>query len=203
MMTIEIVACVLFFAFGLWFYTVQAYTVCTVCLIAFTSYLAVAMDILTKTSENGIRESIPRYADWLLTTVLLLWTVVVECRGPKSTNLIVLLLFLDVLMIATGFLAAEEYRVKRQYIFYGVSMFFFFFLFFVLLRLRPPMGLFSFLFFSWLVYPILWILHHRKILSNDRYRTAITIVDVISKIGYGVFLTVSVGYFRNKTAPQS
>jgi len=193
----QMAACVVFFIFIFYFIGVQKYTIAAICAIAFANYVAINLRvgvIQDKINETTVENDyVARYVDWSITTPLLVLTILLRSK-ISNTSIFIFLLSLDVLMIYTGYLAAITQNVNRRYFLFAVSSFFYLLLFIMLFALcgSTQPGLCIFLFFAWLVYPFLWILHRTPVnkpyLNNYNYDAAISMLDVFSKVGYGLLL---------------
>jgi len=186
----QIVACVAFFLFFFIFYLKKSYVVAVISAIAFANYAAINCNIGNTEYSPGVTDYLPRYLDWILTTPLLLLTLLLKI-GVKDIGQILFFIFLDVMMIYTGYLASMISDINFKYVMFAISTFFYLIIFLLLYTLKPPLLQFYFLFFAWMAYPILWILHQTDSgISNENYDYSISAVDIFSKIGYGLILHV-------------
>lgn len=197
----QITACLLFFLFQFYFMIRKKYMIAAICAVAFASYLAMNLRIglLQTYSSSGNPNPNPqqqdymaRYVDWSITTPLLLVTLLRACK-ITNPSLYVLVLTLDILMIYMGYLAAVTHDAQKLIQLFCASSFFYVLLFGILFTICfSQLGLCLFLFFAWLVYPFLWILHRipttQPFLNNYNYDASIAALDVFSKIGYGLLL---------------
>lgn len=185
-----VLANILFFCFGIIFYSLKEYLFSIICFIAFANYSAINCHIGMTTSKNDVIDYIPRYLDWLITTPLLLLSLI-NTTTIKNTKLIAFLLICDVLMIYTGYLATLTSDSSLRLILYFISTFFLFYIFSIIMQNSPPKWLSSYFFIIWLFYPIFWILHEFKYgITNDIYNYLISFLDIISKIGFGILLYI-------------
>jgi len=183
---ILVATCVLFFGFFFYFFSQKNYVLSIIMLFAFSNYVAILSQIGKKTEANGVINYTPRYIDWALTTPLLLFTLLQRTKIPLPPEKIFFILFLDVVMIYLGYLGILANSVPDQIAFFILSSLLFLFIFFMVYQTHPSPLLFWFLFIGWSLYPIFWILHQRKILSNNLYSEMTAFLDIISKIGYGL-----------------
>jgi bacteriorhodopsin len=139
--------------------------------------------------NQDLVDFIPRYVDWLCTTPLLLFTILATCK-IQNYQFYMYIIILDILMIIVGYLAAIQTSVGSQLTLFSLSMFFFLYLFIVLKICQPPLLLYLFLIFSWLLYPIVWYLYYMQHINNQQYNYIISSVDIFSKIGYGFILPI-------------
>jgi bacteriorhodopsin len=89
-------------------------------------------------------------------------------------------------MIYTGFLAILASSIDNKFIMYAISCFLFILIFVSLFKKSSI--LFWYLFIVWAFYPIFWIFHENKSLSNDYYDSCISILDLIAKIGFSFLI---------------
>jgi bacteriorhodopsin len=161
-----------------------------ICAVAFASYVAINCDVGKTEYTQGVIDYLPRYLDWIITTPLLLLTLLLK-TGIRDLESILFFVFLDIMMIYTGILATLSTDFQEKGILFGVSSFFYLMIFYCLLQTKVPRFQFYFLFLTWLMYPIVWILHESNcILSNDNYDYVISAMDIFSKIGYGLILNL-------------
>jgi bacteriorhodopsin len=190
----QITACVLFFVFIFYFMARKQYLVSAICAVAFASYVAMNMDVgILYGKDQQQKDYVARYVDWSITTPLLLLTLLRACR-IQNPSVYVLVLTLDVMMIYMGYLGATTDHTEKRDAFFGVSCVFYVVLFALVFWwcAKIHLGLCFFLFFAWMVYPVLWYLHRepdpRPYLSNDKYNACVAALDVFSKVGYGMLL---------------
>lgn len=193
----QMAACVIFFFSSFYFIARKKYIIATICTIAFVNYVVLNLQIGVmheKINDTVIEnDNIARYVDWSLTTPLLVLTILLRAK-INNPGMYILLLSFDVLMIYTGYLATTTNNVNKRYALFSVSFFLFLLLFIMIFALcgSAHPGLCCFLFFAWLVYPFLWILHRtptkKPFLDNYNYDASISMLDVFSKVGYGLIL---------------
>lgn len=184
----QVVACLIFFIFIFVFYLKKSYIVAIISAIAFANYAAINCNVGVTEFNPGVIDYIPRYLDWILTTPLLLLTILLK-MGIKDMSHIIFFIFLDVMMIYTGYLASMIADYNYKYIMFAISTFFYLIIFLFLFSLKPPATQFYFLFFAWMIYPILWILHQTEAgIDNQNYAYSISALDIFSKVGYGLIL---------------
>ena len=184
-----ITACVVFFVFVFYFMARKQYLVSAICAVAFTSYVAMNLDV----GRIQQQDYVARYVDWSITTPLLLLTLLRACR-VKNPSVYVLILTLDVMMIYLGYLGATTDDAQKRAAFFGVSCVFYVVLFALVFAwcAKAHVGLCLFLFLAWMVYPVLWYLHRapqqHPYLSDYNYNSCVAALDVFSKVGYGLLL---------------
>jgi len=185
----QVVACVLFFISIFYFFFRKSYVISVICAVAFANYLVINLDVWKITKPNGVDDYLARYLDWLITTPLLVVTLLMK-TGITDPKIYLFFIALDVIMIYFGYLGSKSTDPKAMYTFFAFSCFFYLSIFAFLLPYRPPMYLFLFLFLAWMAYPVVWFLHEYKKLSNQNFDYIISALDIFSKIGYGLVLSI-------------
>lgn len=171
-------AAVLFFAFSWFFFFRGQALLAVITAIAFTAYCVLSMD----PKKDKIR-----YADWVLTTPLLL----IALFYPRATPMDLLpVVAADVLMIATGWLAHTARTKTERNVLFGISCYFFLVVFGLVFSMRPPLGAAVFLFLTFLIYPVIWMMYETGTIRYPVYTGTIAGLDVFSKIGLGLILAV-------------
>lgn len=174
-------------------------------LTAFASYLSMATGFgLTEVTVGGRTLDIywARYADWLITTPLLLLDLALLARADRNT--IGTLIGLDVFMIATGLIAALTTVASFRLVWWGVSsgallVLLYFLVGTLTTQAEKQDESVSSLFWTlrnltiglWVLYPIVWILGTESTLSflPLYWETAVfMILDLSAKVGFGVLL---------------
>jgi sensory rhodopsin len=183
------VAAVFFFLFSFYFYSKQSYLVSAICLIAFTNYSAISMNVGKIVQPSGTYDYVPRYIDWSLTTPLLLLTVLLRCN-IRRMDVFILFIVLDLLMVYAGYLGIQAQDDATRNVMFAIGTFFYLAIFALLWQYKPPHRLFFFLFIAWMFYPIVWILHETESagMTNHNYNIILATLDIFSKIGYGFIL---------------
>ena len=174
----------------------------TVPFIAATSYLAMAGGIGTYLEPNGNAVFVARYADWAVTTPLLLAGLVLTALGERgrSAGYLVALLTLDVLMIVTGLISSFALIPAAKLIWYAWSCAAFGGIFYLLwiplmahsregdhaLAYRRNVTLLSVV---WLAYPIVFALSPEGLgtISTLASIWIVLILDVIAKVVYAFY----------------
>ncbi|MBJ7333655.1 MAG: bacteriorhodopsin [Thermoleophilia bacterium] len=182
-----------------------------VCAIAAVAYYAMATGLGTIT-VNGNEIFFARYADWVLTTPLLLLgliTVGIAAvaggeAGRERAGLIGFVIGADILMIVTGFVAALD-NDDDKYVWYAISCVFFLLVLwavygpvkeYVSSAMKPLyVRLLTILTVLWLIYPVLWLLGTEGTGTLDLTGeiAVFAVIDVIAKVGFGILLVTGVG----------
>jgi bacteriorhodopsin len=172
---------------------------------AAVSYFAMATGFgLTEIDVAGETLSIywARYADWLITTPLLL--VDLALLAQASRNTIYTLVGLDVLMIVTGLIGALASTPAIRIVWWGVSTaLLVFLLYFLVQSLNEAASrqtesvrnltatLRNMLIVLWLAYPVVWILGTEgtlELIPLYVETAAFMVLDLTAKVGFGFVL---------------
>ena len=190
-----IVSSILFLFVGAYLLYQRQYYAGIVCRIAFANYIALIDNIGVFVSSSAKTDYLPRYLDWILTTPLLVCMLLQHYMITDVTTYITAI-FLDVLMVYTGFLALTVPTPDQMYTLFAMSTFFFVVLVvFVASRLQissrkdhPSFLLAIYLFGLWAIYPVVWILYQLDFIDQQNYVNAMSTLDVLSKIGFGLWI---------------
>ncbi len=172
-------------------------------MLAFTSYMLMALGGGALTTHGGRVFYFARYADWSVTTPLLLYSLVtsgLKGTGLKSPAMLAGLLGADVYMIVTGFIAGLTDNMTIKWSFYITSCISFLAIYALLfgpfrrMAATGPHGSeyarkSTVLALVWLAYPIVFIIGQEgmKIWSATADAALYTSLDLIAKIGYGLW----------------
>ncbi|MDS0297584.1 bacteriorhodopsin [Halogeometricum sp. S1BR25-6] len=173
--------------------------------IASVSYLMMATGFgLTQVEVGGVMLDIywARYADWIFTTPLLLLDLALLAGANRNT--MYTLVGLDVLMIATGAIAAFAASAPVRIAWWGVSTVLLLFLLYFLVQALNEAAdrqtesvrslttrLRNMLIVLWLAYPVVWILGTEGTIGllPLYYETAaFMVLDLVAKVGFGFIL---------------
>jgi bacteriorhodopsin len=198
------------------FYVVTTFITAT----AFTAYLTMATGFgLTEIAVNGQVLDIywARYADWLITTPLLLLDLALLAGADRNT--IATLVGVDVLMIVTGLIATLTANPTYRIVWWGISSGALLFLLYVLVRqltqyARERPGDVGNLFRTlrnltialWVLYPVVWILGTEstlEIIPLYWETAAFMVLDLSAKVGFGVLLLRSRNVLEQATARRA
>ncbi|MBC7581884.1 bacteriorhodopsin [Aeromicrobium sp.] len=190
----------------------HGYVALSITLIAATAYYALATH-LGDFSFNGKTVQVARYADWVITTPLLLLgllavglpTVLKLKNLNYRLGLILAILGLDIYMILTGFLAVLA-NSNNSYVWYAVSCGAFLAITLLLFSEVRNLSLHNggkkvaalymrltyFLTVVWIFYPVVWFLGNdgTSTISYTTENALYAILDVTAKVGFGL-LTIS------------
>lgn len=170
--------------------------------IAATSYLAMAGGVGTFVGPTGIVTFVARYADWVVTTPLLLTALVLTALGERarSAGFLIALITLDVLMIVTGLLSSLAIIPSAKLIWYLWSCAAFAGIFYLLwgpLMKRASEGgrplayrrNLLFLTVVWLAYPVVFALGTEwfGVIGTLPAAWAILVLDVTAKVVFAFY----------------
>lgn len=176
----------------------------TVPFIAATSYLAMYFDVGTVTPANGVFTPIARYADWSVTTPILLAGVIMAGlhEHGRAAAFMVAALTLDALMIGTGLIASLATDPSARLSFFLWSCAAFAGVLYVLwVPVRsisrseggPFHGAYlrnlTFLSVVWLLYPIVFAVgpEGTRTLSPTGSAWGVLVLDVTAKVVYAFY----------------
>ncbi len=181
----------------------QALLTLVVPLVAAIAYLAMALG--QGSFMLGDREIFwARYADWSITTPLLLlhFVVMLRIRPVLAAGLV----FADIAMILTGFAGAlADHGNNVNYLWWAVSSGAFVAIIAILLtqltafaqdghprRAAVTRNLIALLLALWLVYPIVWLFGTTGTgdLGEGTETAIYAVVDLVAKVGFGIALIV-------------
>ena len=174
--------------------------------IAATAYLAMALGIGRLELQIGETLFLARYADWAVTTPILLTGLILAGlhEHPRHSTYILPAVVLDVLMIVTGLLAAISENEAAKWIWFAWSSAAF--LGVIYLLLGPVMTAakalggkmtqvyranLTFLLVVWAIYPLEWALGPQGLGLFDAVTDAwlIVVMDITAKVIYGFVAT--------------
>ena len=174
--------------------------------IAATAYLAMALGIGRLEMPDGQTLFLARYADWVVTTPILLTGLILAGlhEHPRHSTFILPAVVLDALMIVTGLLAAITENETAKWIWFAWSSAAF--LGIIYLLLGPVMAAartlggkmtsvykanLTFLLVVWAIYPIEWALGPQGLGLFTTLADAwfILVMDVTAKVIYGFVAT--------------
>lgn len=186
----------------------HSYMHSAVAFIAATAYLAMTLDIGTVVNADGVPTFTPRYADWALTTPLLLVGLAMTAiRGRRdATGFVVALVTLDVVMILAGLASSLTASPPLRLLWFAWSSAAFLGVLYVLwvpLRRfsRSGDGAFDrayraklvFLTVVWCFYPLVFAAGPEglRLIATETSVWAILVLDVVAKVVYAVFAGAS------------
>jgi bacteriorhodopsin len=195
----------------------------TVPFIAATAYLAMAFGIGTAIGGDGTATYFARYADWAVTTPILLSSLVLLAfheRGKTGEvgGYLTSIIVLDVLMVATGLISSLAQAELTKWIWYAWSCAAFLGVLYLLWGPLHAMAVergsalgvaysknVSFLTVIWLLYPIVFLIGPEglKIITDPASVWAILIMDVVAKVVYAFYAAANLQDALHKHAQQA
>lgn len=127
-----------------------------------------------------------RYADWILTTPLML---VALLRSLKS-QFIPQLVLADIAMIATGYQGVQASTSSSKLLWFFVSMLFFVPIVTTLLTSKGQPYARMLTLVVWSIYPVIWGLENSKLIDDEMSILCYSILDTIAKCGLVSLLSV-------------
>lgn len=203
----------------------HGYVALSITLIAATAYYALATH-LGDFSIHGKTVQLARYADWVVTTPLLLLGLLAvglpTVLKLKSLNyrlgLIIAVLGIDVYMIVTGLLGVVA-KSGHTYAWFGISSLAFIAITWLLFNEVRRISLHSggkkvvalymqltyFLTALWIFYPIVWYFGNDGIgtLSYTTENAFYAILDVTAKVGFGILTIVGINRLARDVKPAT
>ncbi|WP_243700360.1 bacteriorhodopsin [Halorussus pelagicus] len=177
--------------------------------IAATMYLAMALGFgVSRITLAGGQEQLVfwgRYADWAVTTPLLLLDLALFAGADRET--IGTLLGLDVFMIVTGFFAASSAQPANRYLWWAVSSGAFVVILYVIFAKLPTFAnsygtdrassfgnLRNLLAVLWFAYPLLWVVgtEGASVVPLGIETVGYAVLDITAKVVFGYALLSSV-----------
>jgi bacteriorhodopsin len=179
----------------------------TVPFIAATAYLAMAFGIGTLLKADGTATYFARYADWTVTTPILLSSLVLLAfheRGKTGEvgGYLTSIIVLDVLMILTGLISSLAEVPIMKWVWYLWSCAAFLGVLYLLWGPLRAMALargsalgaaygknVTFLTVIWFLYPIVFLIGPEglKIITDPASVWAILVMDIIAKVAYAFY----------------
>jgi bacteriorhodopsin len=122
-----------------------------------------------------------RYADWAITTPIMLLALLVS-QGTElmATAAIVLL---DIFMIYAGYKGAAESEDKKKIHWFALGCLAFLPIIYVMLSMTKSKKAVILTLIVWLLYPVVWLLDEQRKISNTTTTVSYSIMDVIAKVG--------------------
>ena len=182
----RLIAIFLFTTATIYFISINEYISATITMIAGVAYFGMYFD-----SMNHLDY---RYADWSLTTPLILFALLTKAKFPLSQ--IIFLMVCDLLMIITGYLGKKEAEVPRRFMWFAVGMLVFIPILMALVKsMKTSSSVAMFTMMIWIAYPIVWVLgayedatkaYVQRIISPELENMITAVLDTTAKIGFGL-----------------
>ena len=172
----RLIAILLFTVATFYFITIKEYISATITMIAGIAYVGMYMN----TSEHLSY----RYADWSLTTPLILLALLT--RAKFSHQQILFIMVCDFLMIVTGYLGKKEPDQTKRMVWYAIGMVLFIPIIMALMKANKNATAVLFTLIIWMAYPIIWIVSDVKAISSEVENSITAVLDTTAKIGFGL-----------------
>lgn len=186
-------------------------------LIAATAYYAMSIGFGTFFRDNQYIQ-LARYADWVITTPLLLISLLIiampKDKTKERTSIIAGIIGLDVYMIMTGLFATLTSDKWPWYVFSCIALALIGYMLYVLVLGKAKAAgtgiyhLFSelaiYLSVLWIAYPVIWYLSGsgQNKISFLAENAVYSILDLLAKVGFGIILLIGVKSLANKVHPK-
>ncbi|QGN06560.1 sensory rhodopsin-2 [Halorhabdus sp. CBA1104] len=172
--------------------------VVVVTLIATVAYGLMALGIGDIGAANGATVSLPRYADWLLTTPLHVVFIAVIAGADRRLTLTAA--GLQAATIVLGFAGALVTSPLKELFFLAGSLVFVIVVYLLVVEAAETAdqqdvttaGLYrklrNFVIVLWLIYPVIWLLAPTGygFMDAETSSLVITYIDVVAKVGFGL-----------------
>jgi len=122
-----------------------------------------------------------RYADWAITTPLMLAAIFLANNLPIT--FIVGLILLDLLMIGAGYLGTQEPDQKKKLWNFAIGCVAFVPILYFLFKQRQHTTAIYLTVALWTLYPVVWALEETEVLSETVITATFSVMDMVSKIG--------------------
>jgi bacteriorhodopsin len=172
----------------------------SVTIVAATAYLTMALG-MGRVTVGGREVLAVRYADWMVTTPLLLALLGMVANASRSV--IATLVGLDVYMVGTGFLAVLAEPLWQTLVWWGISTLAFVVMLYLLLGVlsagarEQPEGVYkvyrrlrNLTVVLWSLYPVVWIAggNGLGVLPAEIEVVSFVVLDVLAKVVFGLVL---------------
>ena len=122
-----------------------------------------------------------RYADWALTTPLMLFTIL-SANGASAATVFNTIVF-DLLMIGTGYLGAVERDAVKRRALFALGCLAFIPILCVIATMKKTRYAIYLTLVMWILYPLLWYADEEGVLQKSAVTISYSVMDVIAKVG--------------------
>lgn len=122
-----------------------------------------------------------RYADWLVTTPLMLSAILFANHSPLF--LVLGVVILDLLMIGMGYLGVREPDVKKKWAPYTIGCLLLIPILYVLFHQKNYRAAIYITMLIWILYPVVWAVEEAQLLTEKVITCTYSVLDVIAKVG--------------------
>ena len=134
------------------------------------------------------------YLAWFLTTPVMLWLIFSLNSIPFITAII--LIILNQIMIATGYLAAEEKDDKKSFDIFVLGCLAFIPIVYELIRLEKGWGMILITLITWSLYPFVWYASRTNLMTIPVRNISYSFLDFTSKAGLIVAYLLEIGKLK-------
>lgn len=125
-----------------------------------------------------------RYADWSITTPLILFVILTKAKMPIEKVLFVMAA--DFFMVITGYLGKREQDQTKKMVWYWLGMILFVPVVIALMGAMKSQKAAVLSLIIWLAYPLVWIAAEKGSISPAMETNITALLDVTAKVGFGV-----------------
>jgi sensory rhodopsin len=122
-----------------------------------------------------------RYADWTITTPLMLAAILFA--NHSSLALILGLVILDLIMIGAGYLGVKEPDIKKKWLPFGVGCLALLPILYVLLHQKKHRAAIYLTVALWILYPLVWAIEEAQVATETIITCTYSVMDVLAKVG--------------------
>jgi bacteriorhodopsin len=122
-----------------------------------------------------------RYADWAITTPMMLAAILLA-NGSSLTTLVGIIV-LDLVMIATGYLGAIATNESQKMKLFGLGCLVFLPILYALYHMKKAKYAIYLTLALWTLYPLIWYLDEENMITKQNTTISYSVMDVISKVG--------------------
>jgi bacteriorhodopsin len=122
-----------------------------------------------------------RYADWLVTTPLMLLAILFA--NHSSLFVVLGVVILDLLMIGMGYLGVREPDIKKKWAPFTVGCLLLIPILYVLFQQKNYRAAIYLTILIWILYPVVWAVEEAQLLTEKVITCIYSVLDVITKVG--------------------
>jgi len=136
--------------------------------------------------ENDIENY--RYADWAMTTPLMLLAILTVNGAPLATKVGAVLL--DLIMIGSGYYGAIEPDQTKKMMYFFLGCMVFIPILYILYTMKKAKWAIGLTLIMWLLYPVVWYADEENHIPSSTANITYSIMDVVAKVGLINFLHI-------------
>jgi bacteriorhodopsin len=122
-----------------------------------------------------------RYANWLVTTPLIL--IAILFANHSSLFLVLSVVILDLLVFGSRYLAVREPDIKKKWALFTVSCLLLIHILYILLQQKNYRIAIYLTILIWILYPVVWAVEEAQLLTEKVITCIYSVLDVITKVG--------------------